>query len=255
MKQGVCLTLINKYSSVPIYSQLKNIIIEKIEKGEYERDSKIPSEQEFCEMYGISRPTVRQAISELTNSGYLYKIKGKGTFVAAHKLKFDIRNYTGFTGSILDNDNPGELNIIKINKIKVTDFERLKEVFELSSVPSHGYLFAEIIYVYSQKDDVLSLNTSYIPLSLFPNIIEDVYDRKPAHEIFKGKYPLLPVKSKSSLEITYTDQSDAQFLKIQQGQVLVKIENLLFSKSGQAVEYVVSKYRADRCRFTFENLK
>ena len=111
------------------------------------------------------------------------------------------------------------------------------------------------MYIYSQKDDILSINTSYIPLSLFPNIIENLYDRKPAHEIFKGKYPLLPVKSKSSLEIIYTDQSDAQFLQIQQGHVLVKIENLLFSKSGQAVEYVISKYRADRCRFTFENFK
>jgi len=247
--------LINKYSSVPIYSQLKNIIIEKIEKGEYERDSKIPSEQEFCEMYNISRPTVRQAISELTNNGYLYKKKGKGTFVAAQKLKLDIRSYTGFTGSILDSDNPGEQNIIKINKIKLSDFERLKEVFNLPSTTSQSYIFAEIIYVYSQNDDVLSLNTSYIPLSLFPNIVEDVYDRKPAHEIFKGKYPLLPVKSKSSLEITYTDQSDAQFLQVQQGQVLVKIENTLYSKSGQIVEYVISKYRADRCRFTFENLK
>jgi len=247
--------LINKYSSVPIYSQLKNIIIEKIEKGEYERDSKIPSEQEFCEMYNISRPTVRQAISELTNNGYLYKKKGKGTFVAAQKLKLDIRSYTGFTGSILDSDNPGEQNIIKINKIKLSDFERLKEVFNLPSTTSQSYIFAEIIYVYSQNDDVLSLNTSYIPLSLFPNIVEDVYDRKPAHEIFKGKYPLLPVKSKSSLEITYTDQSDAQFLQVQQGQVLVKIENTLYSNSGQIVEYVISKYRADRCRFTFENLK
>ena len=69
--------MINKYSNVPLYSQLKNLIIDKIENGEYLPDSKIPSEQDLCEMYDISRPTVRQAISELTNSGYLYK-KRKG---------------------------------------------------------------------------------------------------------------------------------------------------------------------------------
>ncbi len=247
--------MINKYSNEPIYSPLKYIILKNIESGEYERDSKIPSEQEFCEMYDISRPTVRQAINELTNSGYLYKKKGKGTFVSAQKLKLEVSCYTGFKGSILDSENPGEQNIIKINKIRISDFERLKEIFNLTSVPSQSYLFAEILYTYCQNGVVLSLNKSYIPLNLFPNIIEDVYDRKPAHEIFKGKYPLLPVKSKSSLEITYCDQNDAQFLEIQQGQVLVKIENLLFSKSGQAVEYVVCKYRADRCRFTFENVK
>lgn len=247
--------MINKYSSMPIYSQLKNIIVEKIKNGEYKRDSKIPSEQEFCEIYDISRPTVRQAISELTNSGYLYKQKGKGTYVAAPKLKVDIRNYSGFTDSVLDSADPGQHDIIKINKIESSDFEKLKEVFNLSSIASQNYEFAEILYLSKQDDSILSLNASYIPLNLFPNIIEDVYDGKPAHEILKGKYPLLPAKSKSSLEVVFTDPSDAQFLKVQQGQVLVKIENLIFSKSGQTVEYIVSKYRADRCKLIFENFK
>ena len=48
--------VINKYSNEPLYSQLKNIIIEKIEKGEYPSGSKIPSEQELCDYYDISRP-------------------------------------------------------------------------------------------------------------------------------------------------------------------------------------------------------
>lgn len=70
--------MINKYSNVPLYSQLKQLIIEKIESGDYPVESKIPSEQELCELYGISRPTVRQAINELTNNGYLYKEKARG---------------------------------------------------------------------------------------------------------------------------------------------------------------------------------
>ena len=91
--------MINKYSNVPLYSQLKHLIIEKIESGEFHEQSKIPSEQELCEQYDISRPTVRQAISELTNNGYLYKEKGKGTFVAKAKTKVDIKNFSGFTDS------------------------------------------------------------------------------------------------------------------------------------------------------------
>jgi GntR family transcriptional regulator len=79
--------LINKFSNVPLYSQLKNLVIEKIQSGEYPEESQIPSEQELCEAYDISRPTVRQAISELTSSGYLYKEKGKGTFVSRSKRR------------------------------------------------------------------------------------------------------------------------------------------------------------------------
>ena len=83
---------INKYSNVPLYCQLKNLIIKKIESGEFEADQKIPSEQDFCDKYDISRPTVRQAINELTAAGQLYKMKGKGTFVAAQKTYISIKD-------------------------------------------------------------------------------------------------------------------------------------------------------------------
>jgi len=247
--------LINKYSNVPLYCQLKNLIIEKIENGEYPRDSKIPSEQEFCELYDISRPTVRQAISELTNNGYLYKVKGKGTFVAAQKAGIDIRNYSGFTDSILDSAEPGRRKIISINTVSSNSCSLLTEVFKSFSGYGSKLEIAEIKYLLIQDNQVLSLNVSYIPLGLFPDIIEDVKTGKPSYEILRGKYPLVPVKTKSKLEIVFTDQSDAQYLQVQTGVPLIRIENTLFSKNGQIVEFIIAKYRADKCQLFFENTK
>jgi len=111
------LQVINKYSNVPLYSQLKNLIIQKIESGEYAGDTRIPSEQEFCDMYGISRPTVRQAINELTSNGYLYKQKGKGTFVTKAKTKVNIKNYSGFTDSVLDSQDRSKHNVLTLHTI------------------------------------------------------------------------------------------------------------------------------------------
>ena len=245
--------MINKYSNIPLYSQLKNLIIEKIENGEYPPESKIPSEQELCDIFGISRPTVRQAISELTNSGYLYKEKGKGTFVSKPKSVIDVKAYTGFSDSILDNDNPGERNIVSINIITNKDYKKLSDIFSISYNQTMD--FAQIIYITNLEDEVYSYNTSYIPLSLFPNIIEDIKNKKQSFDILRGKYPLLPAKSKSSLEVIYTEPDEAQYLKVQAGQPLIKVSNVIYSKSGQVVEYIVSKYRADKCRLTFENVK
>ena len=164
--------MINKYSNEPLYSQLKNIIIEKIEKGEYPSGSKIPSEQELCDFYDISRPTVRQAISELTNSGYLYKEKGKGTFVSNPKTVVNAKSYTGFTDSILDNDMTDERKIISIETLTNRDLRLLDEVFSIGS--NQVVDFACFSYTGRINDDLISLNTSYIPINLFPNIIEDV---------------------------------------------------------------------------------
>ncbi len=246
--------MINKYSNVPLYSQLKHLIIKKIESGEYQGESRIPSEQELCELYDISRPTVRQAISELTNNGYLYKEKGKGTFVAKFKSKVDIKNYSGFTDSILDNQDPGQHDILSLRVVTLNNAEFLESFFGVQS-HSNNPEFAEISYITAENGSVMSYNTSYVPLAMFPDLIEDIKARRPSYEILRGKYPLLPVRTKSSLEIVYTDQVDAQYLQIQTGLPVIRIQNTLYSKSGQPVEHVIAKYRADKCQLVFENSK
>ncbi len=245
--------MINKYSDVPLYCQLKKIIIEKIESGEYAPESKIPSEQELSEMYNISRPTVRQAISELTNSGYLYKEKGKGTFVSRAKVRIDIKNYTGFADSILDSQVPGEREIVDIKVVSSASEGALNEIF---GQPGDRVLeFTKTTYVTKNRDDVIAVNTSYIPVALFPNIANDIREKKSSFEIMRGKYPLLPAKTRSSLEIINLGQELSQYLNVQPGQPVIKIESVFYSKSGQIVEYVISNYRADMCKLFFENAK
>jgi ABC-type glycerol-3-phosphate transport system substrate-binding protein len=72
---------INRQSPLPIYHQLKEIIKAKIERGEFEPGSRIPTEYELCNRYGISRTPVRQALTELVNEGLLLRLQGRGTFI------------------------------------------------------------------------------------------------------------------------------------------------------------------------------
>lgn len=247
--------MINKYSNEPLYCQLKSIIIRKIESGEYKEDEKIPSELELCKEYNISRPTVRQAISELTNNGYLYKVRGKGTFVAKTKKRIDIKDYSGFTPSILDCQTPENRIIINTRVIKCSEIDKLCNAFNIAPNQYNKFEFAEVLYQVKNGSDVYSINISYIPLDLFPDIINSIFAGHASHEILKGKYPLVPEKTRSTLEVIYSSQEDTRYLQIQTGQPLIRIENMVFAKNGKLVEYVVTKYRADKCRFIFENLR
>lgn len=244
--------LLNKYSNIPLYSQLKEVIIEKINSGEYPHDTKIPSELEYCEMHDISRPTVRQAIAELTNGGILYKVKGKGTFVAKSKSLLDIKQYSGFTDSILDSQEPGKKDIISMKVINTPETRRIEEAFRLINNKIQKSGLYKIVYSSLHDNDIISLNNSFIPVDMFPDLLDDIKSMKPSYDILKGKYALVPVKAKSLLEIVYTDQADARYLHVQPGQPLIRIENILYSKSGQPVEFIISKYRADKCRLSFE---
>ena len=92
---------VDKESRIPIYLQLKELIKERILQGEYRPGQLIPSERELCMQYGISRMTARQAIGELQNEGYLYKLQGKGTFVSSGKIEQNLACllYTSFIAS------------------------------------------------------------------------------------------------------------------------------------------------------------
>ena len=77
---------LNKNTPIPLYFQLKKLILDELDSGELPVGSMLPTENELIEMFGISRTTVRQAITELVQEGKLYRIKSKGTFVSKPKI-------------------------------------------------------------------------------------------------------------------------------------------------------------------------
>ena len=91
---------INKDVPIPLYYQLKNIIKTDIENGTLKTGDTIPTEMEIMSHYNISRFTVRQAISELVNEGYLVRKTSNGTFVTEPNKKTTLAERTSFSYSL-----------------------------------------------------------------------------------------------------------------------------------------------------------
>ncbi len=94
--------MINRDGGIACYQQLSEILIKQIEEGILKSSEQIPTEMELSKRYKLNRHTVRQAIERLKNEGFVYTIKGKGTFVANTKISYKVSRKTRFTASILD---------------------------------------------------------------------------------------------------------------------------------------------------------
>lgn len=77
---------IDRNSPIPIYHQLETLIREQVESGKWRTGDRIPTEQELCQLYDISRSPVRQALKELVYDGLITRRPGLGTFVSAQVI-------------------------------------------------------------------------------------------------------------------------------------------------------------------------
>lgn len=92
---------INPNSAVPLYKQIANVIAQDIKDGKYNYGDRLPSELTLKDTFGVSRITIRAAISELMEEGLLVRSQGKGTFIAQPKAIMPASDHPGFTQSCL----------------------------------------------------------------------------------------------------------------------------------------------------------
>jgi len=230
--------------NLPLYTKLKNDLIKDIKNKKYEEGEKIPSENTLCELYLISRPTVRQAIGELTNMGYLYKIKGKGTFVNSFSNVEIFDHSEGFVFSILDYTNVKNREIIDITVIKGEDTlleKKINTYFNLEYIPNNDNIYFKIRYTDIQnKKKVYCI--SLLPTRYFPKADEKLKNNCIAYDLIGGKYQFDPIRSKSIIYMSNSNDDISKILNIQKESMLMVNENEIISRNGVIVEHNITYY-------------
>lgn len=149
--------MIDRFTHIPLYIQLKDDLISKIKSGLWEINSQIPTERELMEEYSVGRATVREAISLLVNEGYLFKKQGIGTFVAKNKPSLGFEPLISLSFA-LKAKGLNQKNIIEANEIIVPDKTLLKKLKWEKSAPC--FYLKRIRYAESTP---VAIENSYFP--------------------------------------------------------------------------------------------
>ncbi len=237
---------LNRDSFEPLYYQLKEIIREKINNGEYQVNSLIPSEAEFCKLYNVSRITVKKAILDLVQEGVLRRKKGLGTFVCQPYKATRLESVKGFTEQVLNfNQRPSA-------KVLDVDFKKPNKHICKKLNLSSSEMLIRIKRVRLIDDEPYYIETMYFPYNRVKeiekeNLVESIYG------ILDRKYGIKIIKAEEVFEPVILDEFETKILKLKSAVSSgLRVERVGYTQNNEAFEYSTHIVRGDKCKIMVE---
>lgn len=177
--------------SRPMYEQIQNDIIRKIQSGAYSEGDRVPSEQELIHTWNVSRTTATKALTELSLNGYIHRIQGKGSFVNALGSHLSPKERLTFgTDSPESSGFPRKVGVVIPHYYDYHSGNIIRGITDTLSFPSY---FVTIAHGTNRQEEEFSLNyflrSGYCGILLFPVDFEFYSDI--ILQMTLKKYPLV----------------------------------------------------------------
>lgn len=163
---------------MPLYSQIKQIILNDIKNGVYRLNETIPTEKQLQEIFGVSRMTIRLAIDALVAEGYVVKERSKGTRVIYPKITESLNEVTNFSQEMRNKGIQYNIHSVEVTIVKAG--EDIANALQIEE----GVNVLRLHRVYYVNQEPLCSITSYLPAALNLSVDENVY--RSIIERFKG---------------------------------------------------------------------
>ncbi|MDR1421008.1 MAG: GntR family transcriptional regulator [Treponema sp.] len=239
---------LDKNVPIPLYYQLKKQLYSLIEKAVLKEGAMLPPENELCERLYVSRPTIRQAFSELVAEGYLSRYKGRGTFVS--KPKVEERFF-----SKLESFNREMISKGLAPRTKVLVLEKLagpQEANEKLEIP----LDASLIHIKRLRmaDDIpLVYLDTFLPHDQYRKLLKVDFNVNSLYDSLEKFYQVKVNHVRREIEAVNAHKKDAELLQIAKNRAISLVKTIAYSKDAHLpVEFSVARYRGDMNKFTVD---
>lgn len=232
---------------LPRYHQVEEWVRDQIGSGAWAPGSMIPSEPELCRRFGVSRITVRRAISDLVQDGQVRVVQGRGTFVAAPKMaeRFIQRAF----GIYEDFERRGIRLTTQVLRQDVAPASgEIAERLRLES----GEQVHVIERLRSVGDEKMLISTTYIPYQLCPDLAREDLTRGSLYRLLRTKYGLAITRGERRLEAVAADQHEARLLDVALATPLLQLDSVAYRRDGRPFEYSITLHRGDKATVEVE---
>lgn len=235
-----------KKNGVPLYLQIKEHLLSKIDGGTWAEEAMIPTESELCREYGVSKITVREAIKLLVMDGRLSRVPGRGTFVTRPKIEQTLNRFFSFTRWARQNGLEPASRILRVETLQ-SDAHIARHLGI-----SEGEAVTRIERLRLGNHEPLMLEVIWASAALFPGIHLRDLANVPLNDILTADYGITPVRARESIEARTADSYVSRLLSIEKEVLLLHVEHTAFASGGRIAYFVSSSYRGDRVKFTID---
>ncbi len=230
-------------SPVPLYVQIKDRLRERILDGTYGDHQRLPSESELGALFGVSRITVRQALSDLQREGVIFKIAGKGTFVARKKAQQELTRLEGFAEAMARQGHEIHNRVIGHRSVAAT-----VEVAErLAVAPATSV--TEIRRIRHLDGEPVSLEITYLPEELGERLRHEDLARRDIFLIFENDFGIALGHADLQIGAVLADAALAEALQVPQGSALLRIERLTCDAQGRPFDFEYLYFRSETFQY------
>ncbi|MDO4261278.1 MAG: GntR family transcriptional regulator [Eubacteriales bacterium] len=239
---------LDRNTPIPLYFQLKNIILEDIKNQEFSVGDLIPTENELVEFYNISRSTVRQAISELVQEGWLTRKASKGTFVTKPEQRSSfIRSFEPFYQQISRLGKTPRTELIDLSVVAPTP--EIAQKLQLSEGQ-------KVISMFRRRfaDDIPMVTfENYIPYDLCSFILSYDFTTHSLYELLMTNARTQIANTKTIVSAMNASPIDVKLLNVKSSTPMLYFHNVSTTADGTVVDYAFAHYRGDLNKFEFDD--
>ena len=221
----------------PLYRQIKSLIVQALESGEWRPGEAIPSEQELAARFGVSQGTVRKAVDELAAENVLVRKQGKGTFVVSHH---DPRQFFRFLRLVPDDGSLTQPQSVPLDCWRAKAGQEAARVLQIPV--GDPIIILRRVLKFSGKPVVL--DEIYLPGEVFEGLTLDTLKewKGSLYSFFETRFGVRMLRAEEHIRAVAADRMAAETLGVKEGTPLLSVERVTYTYNDRPVEWRRGRY-------------
>lgn len=236
---------LNKLSPIPLYAQLRDGFLKAIDTGLLKDNDKLPTENEICMFFNVSKTVVRQAYSELLSMNKIERHKSKGTFI---KQTYKERNFTqelsDFANEMIRQGFQPSTKLLYIEKI-IWD-EKVYPILNMHK----GSECLHFRRLRLGSNTPIYVEETYVSLDQFPGIDQYNFAVESLFKIFDNFYNTKILKAYTTYKAVLVSEADSRILDLPKRSAVHKVITQSYNQNNNIVEYSIAYFPGTRNRFS-----